>query len=1080
MGKKRVRYNEKGRQSKKGESKGEDSNVLIIDPSQPVEIEEPKMPEKMNPKKKKRLEKYIERKLKKEEKVLLMEKLSKSAFKSELLVSTKNLGHKVETKKEKLRRVLQEQRLGLPLTYEDTDLVKEKIVEDIDESSEEEEELSTNLELEEIMEKREMIEEKEKEEKIKSLELEKAKEEEERPKLIENTEINNRKAFYVPVNRSDDIRVARMKLPVVVEEQQIMESIYENDVVIICGETGSGKTTQVPQFLYEAGFGHPDSENPGIVGVTQPRRVAAVSMAQRVATELNLSSEYVSHQIRFDSSVSKKTVIKFMTDGVLLKEIAKDFMLSSYSVLIIDEAHERSLNSDIAIGLVSRIVKLRREKEINGIVRPLKIIIMSATLRVDDFANNPNLFTPSPPVIHIKSRQFPVTIHFNKKTPDDYLDEAFKKICQIHSKLPAGGILVFLTGQNEVHALCKKLKSRYPSNSNQLESKISKEKTLIAKREEIDAGSFELDEDPDEVIEQVDSPVDESKIEDDFYLENDTKEPLHVLPLYALLPTDEQLKVFKEPPPGHRLCVVATNVAETSLTIPGISYVVDSGKVKERVHDAKSKMQSFKVDWTSKASADQRSGRAGRVGPGHCYRLYHSAVFDNNFEKFSKPEIERMPIEGVVLQMKSMHIDNVVNFPFPSPPNSQILFEAEKLLMSLEALDTNNKSITYIGRMMSAFPISPRFAKMIILGMNNNVLQWIIPLVAALSVGDPFVRDLENGIVNEKDSQDSEEKREKRKKYFQTHQTFAGKHPDSDSLKLLSAFCASEYSSNIEDFCNTHFLRPKAIKEMKQLKAQLISIARVINPKFCEKMKFDKVQPPNDSQRSIIKQIIASGFIDQIAKLKPKMSHEKAFKYQTLLSKEDALIHPSSCLFNESPPEFVVYEELVQTSHVYIKGLTAISESIIPIVARSQCTFSKPLDTPEPFYNSEKDKMICYVKPSFGTVLWELTPTPIEFPECVEKYRYFLKNLLEGNIIKGFSKFTGILNSKPISLLRPWAQKKLVDLIVPVKNNKISTKKDLLEKWKSNPSFLLHGYLQWIPIEHQPVVKQEWTKLIKE
>lgn len=229
-----------------------------------------------------------------------------------------------------------------------------------------------------------------------------------------------KKVVNIPVIRDKDIQDARLKLPISGEEQVIMESINENPVVIICGETGSGKTTQVPQFLYEAGYAHCG----GIIAVTEPRRVAAISMSNRVAMEMSLSGREVSYQIRYEGNVTTDTKIKFMTDGVLLKEVQQDFLLNKYSVVIIDEAHERSVYTDILIGLLSRIVPLRQKRG-----KPLKLIIMSATLRVEDFTENSRLFRVKPPVIKVDARQFPVTIHYNKRTPfDNYLNEAYRKV----------------------------------------------------------------------------------------------------------------------------------------------------------------------------------------------------------------------------------------------------------------------------------------------------------------------------------------------------------------------------------------------------------------------------------------------------------------------------------------------------------------------------------------------------------------------------------------------------------------------------------------------------------------------------
>ncbi|CAK5275700.1 unnamed protein product, partial [Mycena citricolor] len=268
---------------------------------------------------------------------------------------------------------------------------------------------------------------------------------------------------YVTISRPPDVDDARSELPIVREENRIMESILLNPVVVISGETGSGKTTQVPQFLYEHGFGSPGSDNPGMIGVTQPRRVAAMSMAARVAHEMALPTSRVSYQIRYDATVSPTTAIKFMTDGVLLRELATDFLLTKYSVIIIDEAHERSMNTDILIGVLSRVLRLREEMWLanKADFKPLRLVIMSATLRTNDFVQNKTLFPAPPPLIVVEARQHPVTVHFSRRTVGDYVTEAVKKATKIHTRLPPGGILVFLTGQNEITGVCRQLEAKF-------------------------------------------------------------------------------------------------------------------------------------------------------------------------------------------------------------------------------------------------------------------------------------------------------------------------------------------------------------------------------------------------------------------------------------------------------------------------------------------------------------------------------------------------------------------------------------------------------------------------------------------
>jgi ATP-dependent RNA helicase DHX37/DHR1 len=307
----------------------------------------------------------------------------------------------------------------------------------------------------------------------------------------------------------------------------------------------------------------------------------------------------------------------------------------------------------------------------------------------------------------------------------------------------------------------------------------------------------------------------------------DTTAPIHILPLYSLLPNDQQMLVFKPPPEGHRLVIISTNVAETSLTIPGIRYVVDSGRAKERHYDASTGVQSFQVSWISKASASQRAGRAGRTGPGHCYRLYSSALFEDHFEKFSKPEILRMPIEGVVLQMKTMNIDNVINFPFPTPPDRISLKKAEDLLIHLGALGkpsqarmiggaqqlgTTGGHITDLGKKMGGFPVTPRFAKMLVIGNQHDCLEYVIAMVACLSVGDPFVHEsaieldedddvtAETAILKDEDVRRKEERKETRKRYFKAHQVsscFAQCRLDANSVQSRRRSHLPRYASTL-------------------------------------------------------------------------------------------------------------------------------------------------------------------------------------------------------------------------------------------------------------------------------------------
>lgn len=781
-----------------------------------------------------------------------------------------------------------------------------------------------------------------------------------------------RKAFSVPVDRSEEIQNARLGLPVVGEEQKIMEAIHNNSTIVIWGATGSGKTTQLPQFLFESGYGNPNSPNPGLIGVTQPRRVAAVSMANRVSQELGQYSDQVSYQIRFESTVSKKTAIKFMTDGILLREIADDFALRKYSVIIIDEAHERSVNTDILIGMVSRIVDLRKSLMAEDpSVTPLKIVIMSATLRISDFTQNAALFREGPPpLVQAEGRQYPVTVHFARRTHRDYVEEAFRKVSRGHRKLPPGGMLVFLTGQAEIRQLSKRLKQAFKptqrADTTQAKVQITANDAPL-EAEDLELGGTEMDNAGDDDESDVEiTGLDEAEDEDEGFdlgeeaMDSSTR--VHVLPLYSQLPTKEQMKVFEAPPEDSRLIILATNVAETSLTIPGIKYVFDCGRSKEKQYDLFTGVQSFQIGWISKASANQRAGRAGRTGPGHCYRMYSSAVFENDFDEYTDPEILRTPIEGVVLQMKSMGLHNVINFPFPTPPSRQGLAKAEKLLMNLGALSAAGQ-VTQIGRRLSTYPLSPRFGKMLYIGHQHGCMPYVIALVAALAVGDLFVAENQVNPIDvqppkKKNSSDSDsdsdsdeddrkvytnadrledtEREQKAKDYARVHRLLS-KHDDtSDALKYLSAICAYAYASDGEAFSEQMFLRAKAFKEATQLRRQLTDIVRSNNPGLIGDYQA-RLPEPSTKQIKALKQIVTAGFIDNVA-IRADMApvppeNPRAPRraidvpYLTLFRSRDGpvgdiseravYVHPTSMLSKLTPkemPQYIIFSHLQQSS----------------------------------------------------------------------------------------------------------------------------------------------------------------------
>ncbi|KAJ8917251.1 hypothetical protein NQ315_002268 [Exocentrus adspersus] len=901
-------------------------------------------------------------------------------------------------------------------------------------------------------------------------------------------------AVYVDVIRNEEIQAARLKLPILAEEQQIMEVVNDNPVVIIAGETGSGKTTQVPQFLFEAGYALKKQ-----IAVTEPRRVAAISMSQRVALEMNLSSREVSYLIRFEGNVTEDTKIKFMTDGVLLKEVQSDFLLSKYSVVVLDEAHERqrlvfrSVYTDILIGLLSRIVPLRHKRG-----DPLKLIVMSATLRLEDFTLNRRLFRNPPPVVKVDARQFPVTIHFNKRTNDDYLKDAFNKAVKINTKLPEGGILIFVTGQQEVNSLVRKLRKAFPLRHKEQILERSAElrengdedveegmRTALRKKRKLKIlpeinlddysvpGDTEHASDDDDITDEDDSNVEVTTITN--------AQPLWTLPLYSLLPSHKQQKVFQPPPPGCRLCVVSTNVAETSLTIPGVKYVVDTGKAKVKLYDKVTGVTSYVVHWTSKASADQRAGRAGRTGPGHCYRLYSSAVFNDTFQDYSVPEIQQKPVDDLYLQMKCMNVDKVVNFPFPTAPDLLQLKTAESRLETLGALKAGK--VTPLGRAIARFPLLPRYGKMLALSHQQDLLPYTICLVAALSVQEVL---LEVPVLQTS----LEEKKQTRQRWATTRLQWAGQGNSQllgDNMVLLKAVGAAEYANTqgkLERFCEENGLRHKAVVEIRKLRLQLTNEIKN-NVPDAEVVVDPKLEPPTDLQAKLLRQVLLSGMGDQIARKisldEVKEGEDKArfkYAYQANNMEEPVFLHQGSVL-KKLLPQFVVYQEVYETNKMYMRGVTAIEPEWLPVYVPSLCNLSEPLLSPEPRYDPSTGKVLCTVSGTFGPQAWELPQMEITYPQSKDAYKWFARFFLEGKVCTKLEKYVPALLSQPGIMVKSWArlQPRTEVLLKALLSKGCCSKTVLEDVWRAEPQYLLTEYLKWVPESAYGEISLLWPPL---
>ncbi|EFO25661.2 DEAD/DEAH box helicase [Loa loa] len=887
------------------------------------------------------------------------------------------------------------------------------------------------------------------------------------------------KSNFVPVHRSESVEAQRSKLPIYAEEQSIMEAINENYATIICGETGSGKTTQLPQFLYEAGY----TRDGKMIGITEPRRVAAMAMAARVAQEMNLPNA-VSYQIKYEGNRSAETSILFMTDGVLMKEMQKDVMLSAYSVIVIDEAHERSMYSDVLIGLLTRIAPYRFRMG-----SPLKLIIMSATLRLVDFKNK-RLFPISlPPVLTIDARQYPVSIHFEKRTPKNYLVAAFHKICEIHEKKGPGTILVFLSGKLEVMALLKWLVERYAIG--RVEGKKLKQSQLELKKATSNQ-SKKAGKSADEDLadnrfadaDNLDCGDPGSEISENLRPEGPCPRhslalPLFCLPLYSLLSSKKQQRIFEPAPDGHRMCVVATNVAETSLTIPAVRYVIDSGREKRRHYDPVTGVSQFLVSWISQASADQRAGRAGRVQPGEVYRLYSSAVY-SDFEKFSPPEILTKPVDQLVLHLKSMNIVKVANFPFPTPPDEDSLEEAERRLIRLGALQVAVKNnvkqarINLFGKTLSIFPLAPAFAKILVMANQHSLMTHACCLVAALSVREPLIPlySLRGGSDRETQALMLQVLKQRRSWCPPGQARNFG-----DLTVIMRAILSAEALEGSQEECHRLGVRHKALIEIRKLRQQLI---KIINSRCPQDKPFTvkiDMKPPTDEEMLMLRQIVTASLTDNIAKRVDPVAAGDLSKgaYQSQKLKDYVYIDPGSILFKDEP-EWVLYQEIVERKHKkYMQNVICVERNWLPRLANTYCHFTSVKEA-EPRYDPATDSILILMDGTFSDMHWSLGKVEQPLPVNVTLYRYFAQFFLDGSVCPSLATYADKLLLSPSTMTKPWAklQMRTEKLLNALIEYEVTSRGRLAEVWRDKSEYLLDEYLEWLPQFLHEKVQMNW------
>ena len=964
-------------------------------------------------------------------------------------------------------------------------------------------------------------------------------------------------------NRPDEVQESRNTLPVCSMEFEIVDAIRNNDVTILCSETGSGKSTQVPQFLYENGFTAPSfpGDEPLLIGVTQPRRVAAVSTAKRVCYEMGHGDgqvingkNLVAYQTRYErAGLGSATRIKFMTDGILLQEIQSDLLLRKYGVIILDEAHQRNLNTDVLLGLLSVAIPLRRKasEEDGSTMKPLKLVIMSATLRVEDFTLNDKLFPSiTPALVTVPGRTYPVTIHHSKITElDDYEAAAFKKTCQIHRKLPKGGILLFLTGKQEIVRMVNRLRNSLSPRS--LKKAVDSRSDIKIEVNDVteDHNGAPRDLDDDEIdgdifmendgddFEDMDSPSNED-INDEMttrLTDDGTEVPAHaiVLPLYSMLSVEEQARVFAAVPAGQRLIVVATNIAETSITIPGIAYVVDTGRQKCRNYHAGTGIASYDVMWISKAAADQRAGRAGRTTPGHCYRLYSSSMYSRHMESFPLPEILTRPLEDVVLAMKTMAVSNVGRFPFPTPPDESQVKAAIQLLASLGCIDLSevednggDGSVTRLGHAIAKLPLGVRYGKMLIIAAKAGVLDYAIAMVAILSESSPFLHgqqdlSMDSKCDEESDSTSDDEdarKKPKVKKWV---------HRGGDVLAGLLAVGAYSYAGRgaggsseklaCKQFCAENGLNYSVMDRIQQMRLHLAKLAKtrfsraegVAAKTGCI---VSSMRPPTKLQENLVCQAIASGLLDNVCMLAPpgSLSGEHPFGFRSAFSscsaamKEPIYLDPKSALYTRDwrlLPKWVCYDTIIRkstkdgTTVVIMKNVTPIDPSWLGSLAQgsSLLRLGEPMSFPLPSYDSDRDAVLCSVVTKFGNRGWEIPPVKVEMYSTLQKvgkqsthflvddsFRWFARFLLEGKVLPELLNLTAFLNDDPSVITRKVPVSKVALLVSTLSSAGIDSGQALRKHWAEvDDKFLFKNLRTWTKPENAAEVKHIWMTTVQ-
>lgn len=610
------------------------------------------------------------------------------------------------------------------------------------------------------------------------------------------------------------------QLPIHASKRDLLYSIHSRQVTIVVGSTGSGKSTQIPKYLYNTGWTSPGKS----VIVCQPRRIAAISLARRLSEELACEvGSTVGYSVRFEDRTSPDTRIRYMTDGLLLRELLYDPLLSKCSVVILDEAHERSVATELLAGLFKRLLKHRLD---------LRLVVSSATIDAESFQK---FFTeqnmPSdklPIIIAIKGGTFPVQVHYLLEPCHDYVDAAIETILSVHAQMPLGDILVFMTGLEEINR----------------------------------------------VVETVNT---------------EAKDNLIAIPLHASMDLRSQTSTLYSLKSGRRKVIVATNIAEASLTIDNIGYVIDSGRVKIRCHDVQSSTDMMLVTWCSKASANQRAGRAGRVFAGYAYRLYTREEYTKQMPEQSIPDLHKCELSGVLLQVCAMGIDNVAAFELPSGwPNQHVRVAVDNLIR-LGVFDPKTAALSTLGIRMAELPLEPAISRLLLAGNELQCLTETLVIASFLAISTNSQSPLEQ-------LGDS-----KALAKFAVEQ--------GDLLTMLNVFSAYMRASYSSHWCQRNKLDTTTLEKVKHVRSLL---HRHLS-QFRMKLNNERASP-----EQVLKAIVKAYAVN-VAK-----SDQIAADY-TLIRNPNlrANIHPSSVLF-EYLPEYVIYTDIAHTTKLFMRHITEI------------------------------------------------------------------------------------------------------------------------------------------------------------